>query len=132
MENFLVWKINTAWCFPLSILLSNNLHLLWKNILEVSVDSYGTGPVSSRFPEVTGPAPGWSRGIRGKIWNGCDQKFLEINSCHFGYYLDRCPGMVIHNIAKELFSPIRNSFIESKGMILVTATSKNEAKSRKS
>lgn len=84
------------------------------------VDSYGAGAVSSRFPEVTGPAPRW----QGAIWGGCDKEFWK-ETISILFALLRCPGMITLNIPKELCSPITVGFIEGKGMILVIATSKN-------
>ena len=59
-------------------------------------------------------------------------KFLEINYFQSVYYPIRCPGVLTHNIPKELCSPIRKGFIESKGMVFVTATASKNGSETKS
>lgn len=75
--------------------------------------SCGPGAVSSRLPEVTVPVLGWGRQV-GEQFEMDVIKILRNKLFPFLCYPDRCFGAITRNRAKELCSPTRNGFIESK------------------
>lgn len=81
--------------------------------------------MSSIFPKITGPVLGWGKGVGVQF----EMDMIKNSWKYVVYFHSVCYIAVLGwlLILKELYSPIRNGFIEGNEMILLSTTSDHES-----
>lgn len=81
--------------------------------------------MSSIFPKITGPVLGWGKGVGVQF----EMDMIKNSWKYVVYFHSVCYIAVLGwlLILKELYSPIRNGFIEGNEMILLSTTSEHES-----